>query len=91
MKNIISIMNLYRIEYIIKSTGQKIICFSVGRDQGDVVKDIFSVVGSVTVLSIVTLSEVHRLTGTIRRHVQNTGNTRVRRGGRPRKYDPEEV
>ena len=84
-------MNLYRIEYFIKSTGQKIICLSVGQDQEDVVKDIFSVVGSVTVLSIVTLSEVHRLTGTIRRHVQNTGNTRVRRGGRPRKYDPEEV
>ena len=56
MKNIILNYKLYRIEYIIKSTGQKIICLSVGQDQEDVVKDIVSVVGSVTVLSIVKLT-----------------------------------
>ena len=84
-------MNLYKVEYIIKSTGHRIICFSVGRDEEDVVRDILTVVGFITVIGISTVSEVHRLTGTIRRHIQNTGNTRVRKGGRPRKYDPEEV
>lgn len=80
-------MNLYRIEYIIKSNNQKIICFSVGHDQRDVVNDLETLVGFITVLSLSTVSEVHRLTGTIRRHIQMSKNTRVRKGGRPRKYE----
>ena len=79
-------MTLYQIEYIIQN-GQRIICLSVGEDERDIVEDIMSVIGSISVLSISPLSEVHRLTGTIKRHIQMG----VRKGGRPRKYDHVEV
>jgi len=79
-------MTLYQIEHIIQN-GQRIICLSVGEDERDVVKDIMSVIGSISVLSISPLSEVHRFTGTIKRHIQMG----VRKGGRPRKYDHVEV
>ena len=83
-------MTLYQIEYIIQN-GQRIICLSVGEDERDVVEDIMSVIGSISVLSMSPLSEVHRLTKTIRRHIQMSENMGVRKGGRPRKYDHVEV
>ena len=77
-------MTLYRIEYFINSTCQRIICLSVGENETDVWEDISSVVGEeIKVLSIFPLSEVHRLTGTIKRHIQMG----VRKGGRPKKFD----
>ncbi len=51
-------MNLHRIEYQIRSTGQNLICLSVGKDENDVIKDIVSVVGEITVLSLYQVSEV---------------------------------
>jgi hypothetical protein len=82
-------MNLYRIEYQIRSTGQNLICLSVGTDQEDIIKDITSVVGDITVLSLYSVTEVHRISGSIRTQIiQNSLKTETRsRIGRPRKFD----
>ena len=65
-------MNLYRIEYSVKSTGQRIICHSVGMNQDDVIQDIVSVVGEITVLNFYHVTEVHRISGSIRKQIFDT-------------------
>jgi hypothetical protein len=59
-------MNLYRIEYSIISNGQRIICHSVGENQDDVVQDIMSVVGKITILDVSFICDIHRISGSIK-------------------------
>jgi uncharacterized membrane protein YjjP (DUF1212 family) len=86
-------MNLYHIEYSIISRGQKIICHSVGVDQNDVIKDIVSVVGAITIMNLYKVTEVHRISGSIREQiVQNSTRTKTtKKIGRPRKHDMMEM
>ena len=83
-------MKLYSIEYEIQRTGQTFTCKSVGVDESDIVNDISSVVGPITVLSIYYMSEVHRFTNTIRKNIIERSikkDTTVKKSGRPRKYE----
>lgn len=82
-------MNLYRIEYSIISNGQRIICHSVGENQDDVVQDIMSVVGKITILDVSFICDINRISGSIKKQIiQNSSETQTRsRIGRPRKYE----
>ena len=81
-------MNLYRIEYSIKSSGQRIICHSVGLNPDDIVKDIVSVVGEISVLNICYLFDIHRISGSIRKQIiEDSRELKKTKVGRPKKYD----
>jgi hypothetical protein len=82
-------MVLYNIEYEVVSTGQTFICKVIGLNEKDVVKDISSQVGQIRVLSIYHQSEVHRISGSIRKQVieQSIFSGSTRGKGRPRKYN----
>jgi hypothetical protein len=83
-------MRLYSVEYQINRTGQVFTCKSVGVNEQDIVNDISSVVGGITVLSIHYVSEVHRISDQIRKQIVEHSinkNTTVKKIGRPRKYE----
>lgn len=82
-------MNLYRIEYSIKSNGQRIICHSVGENKDDVIQDIMSVVGEITILDMSFICDIHRISGSIKKQIiYDSSETQTRsRIGRPRKYE----
>ena len=81
-------MVLFNIEYETKG-GMSFTCKVVGTSENEVVSDIVSQVGEVRVISIHRQSEVHRITGTIRKYIfENILLTEPTRGkGRPKKYN----
>lgn len=83
-------MKLYSIEYEIQRTGQVFTCKSVGIDENDIVKDIVSVVGDITILNSCYISDVHRISGSIRKQIFEHSikkDTTMKKIGRPRKYE----
>jgi hypothetical protein len=83
-------MKLYSIEYQINRTGQVFTCKTVGQDEQDVVNDISSMVGEITVQTLYFVMEVHRITDSIRRQIVERsikGQSSTKKGGRPRKYE----
>jgi len=82
-------MVLYNIEYQIRN-GQTFICKSLGLNQDDVINDLVSVVGEIKVLNIYYVTDVHRISGVIRKQIlENSLRTETTKkiGGRPRKYE----
>jgi hypothetical protein len=82
-------MKLFNLEYETK-LGQTFTCRIVGRDEHDAVNDIVSVVGEITVLSIYYVSEIHRLSSSIRKQIVENSikqDITVKKIGRPRKYE----
>lgn len=82
-------MVLYNIEYQIRN-GQTFICKSLGLNQDDVINDLVSVVGEIKVLNIYYVTDVHRISGVIRKQILEnslTKETTKKIGGRPRKYE----
>lgn len=86
-------MNLYRIEYTIKSSGQRVICNSIGMSQDDVISDITSVVGAITITNLYHMTVVHRISCSIREQIiQDLSKPKnTKKLGRPRKYDMMEM
>ncbi len=82
-------MYLYHIEYSIQSTRQMFTCKAIGQNQDDVIKDIESQVGKITVTEIYYQTEVHRITRSIREKIieQSLLKKHIKRTGRPRKYE----
>jgi len=82
-------MVLYNIEYQIRN-GQTFICKSLGLNQDDVINDLVSVVGEITILNLYYITDVHRISGTIRKQILENSlrkETTKKIGGRPRKYE----
>jgi hypothetical protein len=83
-------MNLFRVEYENK-VGRVFVCNVVGGSEPEVIQDIISQVGSIRVVSLSRGSEIHRITGTIRRWIVETSlmrdTTTKGKVGRPRKID----
>ena len=82
-------MVLYNIEYQ-NRLGQTFICKSLGLNEEDIMNDLVSVVGEIRVLNLYHVTEVHRISGVVRRQIlenslrkENT-NKKI---GRPRKYE----
>jgi hypothetical protein len=70
-------------------TGENFTCNCIGMDEKDVIMDLFFQVGNVNVSSIYYVSDIHRITGTVRKGIieQCLMNERSKKSGRPRKYD----
>ena len=80
-------MTLFSIEYEVPN-GVTFICKVIGKDENDVVNDLTSQVGKVRVLSLYRMSEIHRITGTVRKGiVERSLLNEPQRKGRPRKLD----
>ena len=80
-------MVLFSIEYEI-SNGMTYICKVIGSNENDVVNDIISQVGQIRVTSIHRVSEVHRITDTVRKGIVERSllKDKPKGKGRPRKY-----
>ena len=80
---------LYHIEYQIKSIGQSYTCKCVGTNRDDILKDIVNQIGEIRVLNFYYMSEVHRITGTIRKQIMEGSlkKEKSKKMGRPRKYE----
>ncbi|MEI8225984.1 MAG: hypothetical protein WCG82_08650 [Bacteroidota bacterium] len=81
---------LYHMEYEILSTGQSYTCKCVGTNRDDIIKDIVNQVGEVRILNFYYMSEVHRITGTVRKQIMEVSLKKEKsnkRIGRPRKYE----
>jgi hypothetical protein len=80
-------MVLFNVEYEVLSTGMTYTCKVVGTDENNVVSDLVSQVGQIKVLSICCVSDIHRVSRTIRQQIienylmEDTLKTK----GRPRK------
>jgi hypothetical protein len=74
-------MNLYRIEYQIRSTGQRLICHSVGVSQDDVMNDISSVAGEITVMNLCYVCAVHRLSKQLQARLTSHLSHRMKKFG----------
>jgi hypothetical protein len=82
------IMVLFSIEYEV-SNGMTFICKVIGSNENDIVNDIVSQVGQIRVTSIHRVSEVHRITDTVRKGIVERSLLKDRpkgKVGRPRKY-----
>lgn len=82
-------MILYNIEYQ-NRLGQTFICKSIGMNSDDVVNDLVSIVGPITVINLYYTTEVHRLTDSIRRQILEHSvkkDKTEKKVGRPRKYE----
>ena len=81
-------MVLFNIEYEVPN-GMTYICKVIGNDETDVMDDLVSQVGRIRVISIHRVSEVHRITGTVRKSIiEGSLLKKSTRGkGRPRKLD----
>jgi hypothetical protein len=81
-------MNLFHLEYENKR-GMVFLCNVVGGDEREMVQDIVSQVGQIRVISLYRMSEVHRITDTIRKGIiESSMMKEPQRGkGRPRKLD----
>jgi len=81
-------MNLFHLEYETK-TGMEFICNVVGDTETEVIQDIVSQVGTIKVLSLSRLNEIHRITTTVRRRIIDHSQRKEpqRTKGRPRKLD----
>jgi len=83
-------MVLFNVEYELVTNMMVFSCRGIGTDENDIVNDLVSQVGQVRVLSIHRVSEVHRITRTIRQKLienylmKDTPKTKI---GRPRKLD----
>jgi len=82
-------MVLFNVEYEVLSTGRNFTMKGIGKDENDVVNDLVSQVGNIRVLSLYRMSEVHRITGTIRKQIIDMSLMKepTRGKGRPRKLD----
>lgn len=82
-------MFLYNIEYEIKSTGKIFTSKSVGISQDDVINDLISIVGDISVLNFCFITEIHHISNAIKRQIlDNMMKNKVKKKlGRPRKYD----
>jgi hypothetical protein len=83
-------MVLFSIEYEVLSTGITYICkVIVSNDEKEVIDDIVSQVGKIRVLSLYRLSEVHRITDTVRKGIVERSLLKEpsKGKGRPRKLD----
>jgi hypothetical protein len=69
------IMVLFSIEYEVLSTGMNFICKVIGMNENDVVNDLVSQVGNIRVLSLYRMSEVHRITDTVRKGIVERSGT----------------
>ena len=81
-------MVLFSIEYEVQN-GMTYICKCIGIDENDIVKDIMSQVGRITVISIYRVSEINRITDTVRKSIieRSLLKQTTRGKGRPRKLD----
>ena len=81
-------MVLFSIEYEIVSTGQPFLCKVVGDTENDVVNDIVSQVGQIRIVSLYRQSEIHRITGSIRKRIIDHSQKKEppRGKGRPKKF-----
>ena len=81
-------MVLFSIEYEVPN-GMTYICKVIGNDETDVMDDLVSQVGRIRVISIYRVSEVHRITGTVRKSIIEGSLVKqsTRGKGRPRKLD----
>ncbi|KAF0158469.1 MAG: hypothetical protein FD159_1086 [Syntrophaceae bacterium] len=83
-------MVLFSVEYEVLQSGITFICKVIGTDEQDVVKDLILQVGQIRIVSIYRVSDIHRISGTIRKRIienylmKDEQRSRV---GRPRKYD----
>jgi hypothetical protein len=81
---------LYHLEFQIAANGQVFTCKVVGTSQDDAIQDIVNQVGEVRIFNSYHVSEVHRITKTVRRQImecslkKDKSNKRI---GRPRKYE----
>lgn len=82
-------MILFHIEYEVVSTGMTFICDVVGTSENDVIGDLTPQVGKIRVLSIYRKSDVHRITGTVRKGIVERSLLKepTKGKGRPRKLD----
>lgn len=82
-------MVLFNVEYEVPN-GMTYICRCIGNDENEVIMDIKTQVGEIRVLSLYRVSEVHRLTDTVRKGIVERSLQRETQGikkiGRPRKY-----
>lgn len=81
-------MVLFSIEYKV-SGGMTYICKVIGMNENDVMNDLILQVGRIKIISIYRVSDVHRITGTIRKNIieQSQMKQPTRGKGRPKKLD----
>lgn len=81
-------MVLFSIEYQV-SGGMNYICKVIGMNENDVMNDLILQVGRIKIISIYMVSDVHRITGTIRKSIieQSQMKQPTRGKGRPKKLD----
>ena len=81
-------MVLFSIEYEV-SNGMTYICKVIGSNENDVVNNLISQVGNIRILSLFRVSEVHRITDTVRKGIveRSLMNEPSKGKGRPRKLD----
>ena len=82
-------MLLYSIEYEIKSTGKIFTSKSVGISQDEVINDLISIVGAISVINCCFVTEIHHISNSIKKQIfDNIMKKEVKNKlGRPRKYD----
>ena len=82
-------MYLYHVEYQILKNQQTFTCKVVGDSEKDVVNDIESQVGKITVNEFYYQTEVHRISRSIRERIIEQSLMKHQQGktGRPRKYE----
>ena len=82
-------MFLYNIEYEIKSNGKIFTSKSVGISQDDVINDLISIVGDISVINFCFITEIHHISNSIKRQIiDDMIKKEVKKKlGRPRKYD----
>lgn len=81
-------MFLISIEFQIISSGQTYLTKVVGLNERDIIQDLVSQVGEISLLSVYHQSKVDRITGTIRKKIieQSISKEPTRGKGRPKKY-----
>lgn len=89
MGNVIYVMNLFSIEYEVKSNGDGFLCKVLGNTESDVINDLRALLGEINVISIYRICEVHRITKKILTNIieLSTMNEAKKTPGRPKKYN----